>query len=55
MNRSDQDIPSTPHTHSHAEPPFCRAAIAYQPPDTSAYPCTTGSATGEGSHPGRSS
>ena len=32
-NSSAQDMPSTPHTHSQAEPPFCSAAIAYQPPD----------------------
>ena len=28
--------PRTPQTHSHAEPPFCRAAIAYQPSVASA-------------------
>jgi hypothetical protein len=28
--------PSTAATHAHADPPFCSAAIAYQPSSTSA-------------------
>ena len=54
-NSSSEVSPSTPRTHSQAEPPFCRAAIAYQPSTASAYPCTTGASAGRGTQPGRSS